>query len=65
MPGWSGQPRRHGDESVRRTPLAYAEAEKLAAEAATSDSAGYAGNSKLIPKGSRIGEEPATGGYRP
>lgn len=59
-----GQARRL-ELSERRTPLPYAEAEALAAEAATFDSVGYGSNSKFIPKGTRIGEGPATGDGRP
>jgi len=45
--------------------LPYAEAEKLAAEAALFDSDQYGSRSKFIPRGTRIGEEPATTGDRP
>ena len=62
---WVDEQARRLELSERRTPLPYAEAERLAAEAATSDSAGYASNSKFIPKGTRIGDDPATSGYRP
>jgi hypothetical protein len=48
-----------------KAPLPYAEAEKLAAEAALSDSEQYGSQSKFIPRGTRIGEEPATTGVRP
>ena len=48
-----------------KAPLPYAEAERLAAEAATFDSDQYGSNSKFIPKGTRIGDDPATSGRRP
>jgi hypothetical protein len=48
-----------------KAPLPYAEAERLAAEAASFDSAQYGSQSKFIPKGTRIGEDPATTGSRP
>jgi len=48
-----------------KAPLPYAEAERLAAEAATFDSDQYGSNSKFIPKGTRIGVDPATSGRRP
>jgi hypothetical protein len=60
------------DEQTRRleltepkAPLPYAEAERLAAEAALYDSDKYGTASKFIPKGTRIGEDPAPGGGRP
>jgi len=60
------------DEQARRleltgpkVPLPYAQAETLAAEAALFDSDRYASNSKFIPKGTRIGDAPATSGDRP
>ncbi|MGE5161183.1 MAG: hypothetical protein ACM3O5_06735 [Betaproteobacteria bacterium] len=59
------EPARRLELSELKAPLPYAEAERLAAEAATYDSGGYARGSKFIPKGTRIGEDPATGGSRP
>ena len=51
--------------SEPKAPLPYAEAERLAAEAALFDSDRYGSQSKFIPKGTRIGEDPATTGIRP
>jgi len=60
------------DEQARRleltepkAPLPYAEAETLAAEAALVDSDQYGSASKFIPKGTRIGDDPAPSGSRP
>jgi hypothetical protein len=62
---WIDEQTRRLELSERGAPLPYAEAEKLAAEAATFDSDRYGSSSKFIPKGTRIGEDPATSGYRP
>jgi hypothetical protein len=48
-----------------KTPLPYAKAERLAAEAALFDSDQYGSRSEFIPKGTRIGEDPATTVVRP
>jgi len=55
------------DEATRRlgidfekTPLPFEQAEKLAVEAATSDSASYGRGERFTPKGARIGESGAT-----
>jgi hypothetical protein len=60
------------DEQTRRlelteskAPLPYTEAETLAADAAIFDSERYGSASKFIPKGTRIGDDPAPGGGRP
>jgi len=62
---WIDEQTRRLELSERGEPLPYVEAEKLAAEAATYDSERYGSTSKFIPKGTRIGDDPATSGYRP
>jgi hypothetical protein len=51
--------------SERRTPLPYAEAERIAAEAAELDSDRYGRPSPFTPKGTRIGEDQGEGRGRP
>jgi hypothetical protein len=62
---WIDEQTRRLELSERGAPLPYVEAERLSAEAATYDSERYGSTSKFIPKGTRIGDDPATSGYRP
>ena len=61
---WIDEQTRRLELTEPKAPLPYAEAERLAAEAALFDSDRYGSQSKFIPHGTRIGEDPATTGVR-
>jgi hypothetical protein len=62
---WIDERTRRLELSERGTPLPYAEAERLAAEAAAFDSDQYESKSSFTPKGTRIGDDAPAGGARP